>query len=307
MFHFSRPVLVLLCCSTAGAAVINVEFKFTPFTGDPKSDQVETVPGKARVFINKVILAEQDVEKRKVPVMFEEREIAPSVWIPTASLGPGLRKGANTIRIEFEPADPKLAYRAQLRWASVNDGVKEKEEARGVTSTNQSAEGVDDKPCQGRVVFEREFTADFAKDLAWHHYPAVTSLTDQDKQQLALLAKTRADKFHPNFAEVYQLLEGREGIQLAEIKKSQCLEKAYAAGVRVAVPSQAQLSFATPGNQEVVVDRKGSDLFGAPDRNAYERIKGDDMQMCAGMIMSVAYPPRLVAVRTPAGVWEIVY
>jgi len=175
MPNIRKPALVLLCSTlAASAAVINVEFKFTPFLGDPeKSKEVETVPGKARVFLNNVPIAQQDVRKDKVPVLFEEREIAPSVWVPMASIGPGLRKGKNKIRIEFEPTDPKLAYRAQLRWASVTDGETKTEEGGRVTATNQSGEGVEDKPSKGKSVLEREFTADFAKDLAWHHDPAV--------------------------------------------------------------------------------------------------------------------------------------
>lgn len=44
--------LILFWTSVATAGVINVEFKFTPYVGDPlKSDQVETVPGNARVFM----------------------------------------------------------------------------------------------------------------------------------------------------------------------------------------------------------------------------------------------------------------
>ena len=41
-------LLILFCSSVAAVKVVNVEFKFTPYVGDPaKSDQVETVPGKS--------------------------------------------------------------------------------------------------------------------------------------------------------------------------------------------------------------------------------------------------------------------
>ena len=47
--------LLMAAASLAPAAVINVEFKFTPFVGDPaKDDKVTTVPGKAAIFINNV-------------------------------------------------------------------------------------------------------------------------------------------------------------------------------------------------------------------------------------------------------------
>jgi len=143
--------MILLWSSSAMAGVINVEFKFTPFVGDPiKSSQVETVPGKASVFVNNVPVAEKQVDKQEVPVLFEEREIAPSVWLPVQSLGPVLRKGKNKIRIEFEPTDSKMPYRAQLRWASVTDQVTKVENGPGhVQETNQSGEGVDDKKTKG--------------------------------------------------------------------------------------------------------------------------------------------------------------
>jgi hypothetical protein len=86
------------------------------------------VPGKARVFINNVPFAEQEVRKYEAQVLFEERDISPSVWVPTRSLGAALRKGKNTIRIEFEPADSEKPYKAQLSWAMVMDEATESSE-----------------------------------------------------------------------------------------------------------------------------------------------------------------------------------
>ena len=60
------------------------------------------------------------------------------------------------------------------------------------------------------------------------------------------------------------------------------------------------------GNPEVVVRRKGRELF-ALDPKAFERIKGDEMQMCAGMTLSMVHAPQLVVVRTPSGAWEVAY
>jgi hypothetical protein len=49
-------ILALFWSSAALADVVNVEFKFTPYIGDAATaKQVETVPGKAKVFINNVI------------------------------------------------------------------------------------------------------------------------------------------------------------------------------------------------------------------------------------------------------------
>ncbi len=118
--------LLMAAASLAPAAVINVEFKFTPFVGDPaKDEKVTTVPGKAVVFINNVPFAEQEVHKDEVSVLFDEHEVAPSVWVPMSSVGPVVRKGKNKIRIEFTPDDSAKVYRAQLRWASVTDQTME--------------------------------------------------------------------------------------------------------------------------------------------------------------------------------------
>src|SRR5262245_23140925 len=92
------PTLVL-------SAVLNVEFKFAPYTGDLKNDKVEIVAGTARVSLNGVPFVDQEVRKDEVPVMFDEREIASALWIPIESMGPVVRKGKNTIRIEFDPKD----------------------------------------------------------------------------------------------------------------------------------------------------------------------------------------------------------
>jgi hypothetical protein len=310
MSRIALSVLMILSwCSLAAAGVVNVEFKFTPFVGDPsKADQVETVPGKAFVFVNNVLMAEQEVGKKEVPVLFEEREIAPAVWVPTQSLGPALRKGKNKVRIEFQPADATAPYRAQLRWASVTDQVTKTEDAPGrVSETNQSGEGVDDRKATGRIVFEREFIADFATDLPWHHYPPVTALSDTDREELAMLVKMRAMTFKPNFSGAYQILKNNRNIVLADVKKFKCFDKAYGAGVRVSALPLDQLDFVITGNPEVVVQGKSGSVFSPLDPKSFDRIKDETAQMCAGMVISVLYPPRLVVVRTPSGSWEVVY
>ena len=128
----------------APAAVINVEFKFTPFSGDPAKDEtVTTVPGKAAVFINNVPFTEQEVREEEVPVLFEQHEVAAAVWVPMSSVGPVVRKGKNKIRIEFTPNDTTKTYRAQLRWASVMD------EDHGGNRTGQPP-GHQPGQCRGR-------------------------------------------------------------------------------------------------------------------------------------------------------------
>jgi hypothetical protein len=300
--------LLMSAASLAPAAVINVEFKFTPFIGDSaKDDKVTTVPGKAAIFINNVPFAEQEVRKDELPVLFDEHEVAPSVWVPMSSVGPVLRKGKNKIRIEFTPNDSARAYRAQLRWASVTDQTTEETEPGSMRSTNQANEGVDDrKSVKGKVVFEREFAGDFALDLPWHHYPAITSLTEEDKQKIAALLKARADWFKPDFALLYKAIEENESLKVDDVRKAQCLEAVYKAGVRVNAPQAGELDFATTNGPEVVVTKKKGALFGL-DETTFAPIKDEDTQMCAGMALSVIYPGKLVTVRKPDGAWEIVY
>jgi len=57
-------LLAALVPTLAGAKVINVEFKFTPFTGDTKNDTVDAVPGLVRVFVNDVPFSEQPVQSQ---------------------------------------------------------------------------------------------------------------------------------------------------------------------------------------------------------------------------------------------------
>jgi len=104
-----------------------------------------------------------------------------------------------------------------------------------------------------------------------------------------------------------QLTGGAANFDLAAIKKSKCLDSAYAVGVRVTAPTADQFEYSLTGNSEVVVGRKGGPLFAAGAPELFGKIKGDDNQMCAGMVISVTYPPRLSFVRSPAGTWEVVY
>jgi hypothetical protein len=298
--------LLALLSQGAMAGVINFEVQFTPFVGDIAKSQVQTVPGKAYVFLNNVPIAEQDVEKKSVPVIFDNREIAAAVWVPAKSLGGLVRKGKNTLRIEFVPADANASYQSRLQWNEVTDQVKEQRSGGAVSSTNRGGEGMETKKSQGKAVFERDFTGDFATEMPWHKYPAVNALNDEDKQKLAALVKDRAEAFKPNFDAVYKILATRPEIQVAEIRKIGCLEKAHAAGVRVPVPGAADLEFATTGSSAVVVARKAGGLYPF-DKKAFARLKGEEMQMCAGVALSIAYPPRLVVAKTPDGRWEVVY
>ena len=301
-------VLALICPLLAQAAVINVEFKFTPYTGDIKADHVQSVPGTARVYLNNVLLAEQQLDKSDMPVLFDDREIAPSVWLPTASLGPRLRKGNNQVRIEFQPSDAALAYHAQLSWASVNDQSTETSNGPGqVAATNQSGEGVDRGEAKGKLVMERSFTADFAADLPWHHYAPVTALSNEDKGRLLALLKARADAFKPKFDPVYALLGAVDGIDVAQMRKAHCPDKAYSAGMRVGPPAADQVEFVLTGHPEVLMQAKGESLYAVDMELLQKRIKDEKTQFCAGAVLSAVYGPRAAAVHEPGGDWKIVY
>ena len=297
---------LLLWSQCAMAAVINFEVQFTPFTGNLTMSEVQTVPGKALIYLNNVLVAEQDVEKKNVPVMFDDREIAAAVWVPVKSLGGLVRKGKNTVKIEFLPADAKASYQSRLQWNEVTDKVQEQRSGGAVSATNRGGEGMETKKSQGKIVLERDFTGDFATDLPWHKYPAVSALNDDDKQKLAALVKDRAEAFKPNFDAIYRILGAKPEIQVAQIRKVGCLEKAHAAGVRVPTPDAADLEFATTGSAAVVIGRKSGWLYPF-DQKDFARLKGEQLQMCAGIALSVAYPPRLVVAKTPDGRWEVVF
>jgi hypothetical protein len=301
-------VLLLVVPVSVRAAIVNVEVKFTPYVGDPaKNDTVQTVPGMAAIFLNGVPYAEQPVQQDTVPVQFEEREITPAVWLPMEALGPAVRKGKNTIRIEFTPADPKTPYRARLAWASVSDEEAEDKKGGRQTTTNLTAPGKEEKSGSGKIVLEHTVDASFAPDVAWHHYPPITTLADADKQKLAALAMARTNVFQPDFAGVYRILEGDRRLDVAKIREAKCVEAAYAAGVRLDAPKPDELEYVTSNQPEVVVRRKGRHLFAPADASAFAKIQGEEQQMCAGIALSLAFPPKLVAVRDPDGTWKVVY
>lgn len=78
------------------------------------------VSGTAAIVVNGVPYADQAVGGDAVPVL-EGREVGSVVWLPVASLGLVVRKGKNTIRITFTPADPTAECRARFAGASVTD------------------------------------------------------------------------------------------------------------------------------------------------------------------------------------------
>ena len=88
-------------------------------------------------------------------------------------------------------------------------------------------------------------------------------------------------------------------VKVAKVRRMKCIDAAYQAGARFEAAPADQLEFGKPGGPDVVVQRKGGGAL-------FEKIKGDDKQMCAGMTLSVVYPPRLVVVRSPGETCEVV-
>ena len=302
-------LLLLLVPDAASATVVNVELKFSPYVGTPaKEDKVESVAGVAAIFLNGVPYGEQPVQKESLPVLFKEREIGPSVWIPVDSLGPVVRRGKNTIRIEFVPVDEDVSYRGRLSWASVTDEENTAAEDGKTMATNQTGTGREEKSGKGRMIFEREIVADFAPDLPWHHYDGVKSLSDDDKKKLAALVMKRVGVFKPDFKGFYEILGRNERVELSKIKAAKCVDAAHAAGVKIDAPKAEELAFVTTGNPEVMITRKDGKLFRPANPESFAKIKGgEEIQMCAGIALSLVFPPQLVVVRDPEGAWSVAY
>jgi hypothetical protein len=290
----------------ATAGVINVEFQFTPFTGDYRTaDAVVTVPGRAVVFLNGIPAGEQEIFANEVPVLFDDRQVGSAVWVPTEALGALLRKGKNTIRFEFTPTDAATKYTAHLRWSSVMDEATTTEEEGTTTSTNMANAGRDETVTSGPVSMERSFEADFAEDRPWHHFPAVTTLSAADRKALEALVEARVAAWAPDFSKTYAVLEGHGRFDAAAIRESGCLVRAYEAGARIGAPKGADLVMVTTGSAAVVIHAKEGQLFFPTDMSAFEKIEPDD-QMCVGAALSALFPPRLVVAKSDKGTWEVI-
>ncbi len=300
-------VLLAIFPLLATAAVVNVEFNFAPYTGNPdKEDVIVFVRGEARLFINGLPFAQMDVKEQKYKIIFSDREISSApVAITGESFGALLLKGTNTLRVEFLPAAPKLTYTAELNWASVTDGVTETRDARGtVSTTNLAQKGRDRKTVQGPVVLEREFQADFAKDRPWHRYPSVKELSDTDKQQIRALAAQRLQALEPDFKTFYAWLE-KNDFNVAQIRSDKVLEKIHASRLRVKMANAAKLEFVVGGGPGVLVKAVGGEPVYKPENpQVLSKLADKGAQEFAMSVLPRLFPPRLVVARTPAGAWE---
>jgi len=158
------------------------------------------------------------------------------------------------------------------------------------------------------MIFEHEIVADFVPDLPWHHYDGVKSLSDDDKKKLAALVLKRVGLFKPDFKGLYEILGRNERVELEKIKEVKCVDAAHAAGVKIDAPKAEELAFVTTGNPEVMITRRDGKLFRPANPESFVKIKGgEEIQMCAGIALSLVFPPQLVVVRDPAGAWAVAY
>jgi hypothetical protein len=295
-----------LMCLTAlllEAKVINVEFHFSPYSGDAaQSDKVQIVAGKVRVLVNNVPIAERDVSADSAMVLFDDRRISGPIWITAQSLGPSLRAKGNRLRIEFTPADAKAPYSTQLRWAFVTDGVTRTENS----ATNMTGEGKEEKAQSGPAILERDFDADFAEARPWHAYPAITALDDNDRKALAAMVQSRLDAYRPPFAAAYKLLAVEPRVDGAGLRKARCVEKAHAAGMKVKAVAPENLDFVLTGNAEILLRAKSvsGSLYEMADENFFKGIKEQSLMRCLIPVLEGLFPQRMLVVKNPAGAWE---
>ena len=302
-------VLLTLFPLLATPAVVNVEFNFSPYTGNPdKEDVIVFVPGQARLFINGLPFAEVEVRQQKYKIIFSDREISSApVNLTGESFGASLRKSKNMLRVEFVPADSKRPYTAELAWASVTDAPAETRDARGVvSSTNLSQKGKERKAAQGTAVFEREFQADFAIDRPWHRYPPVKDLSEADRQQIRTVVAQRLDALQPDFKVLYEWLE-RNGFKVAEIRKQKILEQIRASGLRIRVADAARLEFVLGSGPAVMVKGTGgAPVYRPQNPQVLSKIADKGEQDFAMSILPQVFPARLLVARAPSGAWEAV-
>jgi len=301
-------VLLMIFPVLATAAVVNVEFHFAPYTGNPDTEDVIVfVPGQTRLFVNGLPFAEVEVREQKYQIIFSDREISSApVSLTGESFGALLRKSTNTLRVEFVPADAQRTYTAELRWASVTDGVTETRTEQGVSSTNLAQQGRDRQTVQGTAVLEREFQADFVHDLPWHHYPPVQALGEADKQQIRTLVAQRLQALQPDFKVFYAWLD-KHNFKVADIRKGKVLEKIHASGLRVKMVDAARLEFIVGGGPGVMVKAAGTEPVYRPENpQALSKVTTKGAKDFATSVLPQLFPARLIVARTPSGVWEAV-
>ncbi|AXK39482.1 hypothetical protein DWG20_08565 [Crenobacter cavernae] len=150
---------LLLGASALAQAEVNMEFKFTPFVGaENEAGKIEVMPGTARIYVNGALHSERKLAKASV--LADGGGVAPSLSLPVSSLGEKLKRGANTLRVEFRPADANKRYRVQFGWAAASDSIGAADDAGRRRSGNQaSSTGRQTRDAVGPVAFESRFSA----------------------------------------------------------------------------------------------------------------------------------------------------
>lgn len=294
--------------AVAHAAVSGLEFSFSPYLGNPdQNDAIMLVGGEARIYVNGLPHIEVEVRERKHVMNSAGRDITPAaVIIDVASFGTLLRKGRNTLRVDFFPADYKRAYTVELRWTPVGDATTGPRAAKGAAARGPVEPSRERINARSAVRIEREFDADFATGRAWHQYPAVTALSDADREQIRALLVQRLHALQPGFGVFYAWL-ARNNFVVAEIRKDRVPEKIQAAGLLVRMADTGRLEFLIgPGAGVMVKPPLKEPLYWPENPSVLSRISDAAAQEFARSILPRLFPTRLMVARNADGVWEAV-
>ncbi len=320
--HTAIPALLLrvapaLLPAAALADTVNVEVSFTPYPGEPgQATEVRTVAGRVELVLNGVPMLDNPLEARKVLVMGtgpSGPELSPAFWLPVRGLQPVLRRGANLLQLRFTPEDGRIRYVSQFRWVVVTDRTTTTTTAEGATvSTNQAAEGGEQRESQGPVSFEHRFEAPFARAEPWHSDPPVVTLEPADRSAILALLARRATLFAPDFSAAYAYLAALpadRGLRLdvAAMRRERCLERGHAAGMRVLAPAATEVRLITTGSPVVVARGVGPSLFplaNLPGTEPRLAALPEDVSLCVAVVTGVLSPPQRLLVKGQDGQWR---
>ncbi|MFN5221629.1 MAG: hypothetical protein ACK5FE_12105 [Cyanobacteriota bacterium] len=309
----SLPLGLLVSGSSpALAEVLNLEFGFTAFRGDPATaDRVPTVAGKAELEINGLPLLEKELEADQAMVLFAERRLSPGLWLPMESFRRLLRRQGNSLVLRFTPRQVGAPYSAQLSWNSVEDSVSQRRQVEGnrvrLEATNETDRGSERRDSRGPVEFRRSFDAPFADEQPWQSQPPIQTIQPADRSAILALVRARRDLYAADMTAAYRLLEGFPGLDAAVLRQQGCLEQAWRQGVRVK-PLQGESLQLLPTGGPVVVVRPGrGELFplqvppGMVDRLSLEQT------LCVSGALVGLLPPWMGFVQDGQGGWRPIF